>query len=211
MNKQTADRLIQKLSKQLGLAEAYAADAAVDEGYTIEEHTRFVVMLFDYYFKDTPLPLGFTRKDWRIFLALHDVLGKPAAIEAGDKRLQHEYLYKNLPAALRELGYGKEQVRTVQALLANDCIGEYVQNQVDTEGTAAYINQLAATAQTSAEEALTALVIYWIVDAGSYTSEVGPMGSLDFLFAFDRDNRSVQIKPPASDKIRALYEYLLPA
>ena len=69
MNKQTADRLIQKLSKQLGLAEAYAADAAVDEGYTIEEHTRFVVMLFDYYFKDTPLPLGFTRKDWRIFLA----------------------------------------------------------------------------------------------------------------------------------------------
>lgn len=202
----TAKSIIQTLSNQLDLSEQFASDAAVNEGYTIKQHTLFVVSLFDHYFAHTSLPLDLTIKDWRIFLSLHDVLGKPEAIIEGNKSLQHEYLFKNLPKSLGRLGYNSRQVKIAQSLLANDSIGEYVQRKSDLLTTIDYVNQLAAAADAGHVEALTAQVIYWICDAGSYTSQIGPQGSLDYLFDFDNQAQTVQVLPPASQMISTLWK-----
>jgi len=72
----------------------FQADAGIEEGYTIQQHTRIVYDLYESH-KKTFLPSIKVPKDVDLdkllpaIIALHDI-GKPEAIAKGVKHLQHQ-------------------------------------------------------------------------------------------------------------------------
>ncbi len=203
-NNYSPHNLIHALSEALDISKDYDTDSMVRENLSVRQHTLMVLGQFDNYFSHTKLPLGIGVDKWRILFALHDVLGKPEAIKRGDKTLQHEILREHLPAALKKLGFRAKDIKIAQAVLGNEAIGAYVQNEIDDKKVVEYVDKIVTVAKCSPQEALMSMVMYWMVDAGAYTSDAGTDGNLDFLFEFDRLNRQMKILPPASDKIAGL-------
>lgn len=196
--------LITALEKAFDLRQDYDSDAGVDEGYSIRKHTLMVLLQFDSYFSHRTLPLNMSVTFWRVLLALHDVLAKPEAIRKGNLHHQHKVLYKKLPVVLKQLGHGKYEAKLAQELLANNCIGAYVQGQMDIPKVMNQAKHLARIAHSSVDEALDAMILYWMVDAGSYTKDAGGKQSLDYLFRFDHQAREMKVNDPTHAKLQLL-------
>jgi hypothetical protein len=198
------ERAIKTVEVILNLQQAYDSDAGVEEDYSIRQHTLMVLLQFDRYFSHRSLPLNMTLSYWRLLLLLHDVLGKPEALRHGNKNLQHKFLQRNLPTAMRQLGYNEIDIKLGIELIGNDCIGSYIQDRTTPNDVIAQANPLSVTAHTSVNEAVDAMILYWMVDAGSYTEDAGGKRSLDYLFLFDRQHRTMELKDTVRKKILLL-------
>lgn len=180
----------------------YAADSGVWEGYTIEQHTLMAMHQYDTYFAQQPVPCGITPNFFKIILALHDI-GKPHAIKAGTKDTHHHISSKMAAETLQELGFSQQEITVASALISSDHIGQYIQHG-DGQHHATEIANLAHEKGLNPTELFDAMILYYKVDAGSYTTDAGGLPSLDYLFVFDQQHKSMDFSPETKSNIDAL-------
>jgi len=180
----------------------YNQDVGVFEGYTLYQHTFMVLNQFEKYYCDTVLPGEFNKDVFRLFLALHDI-GKPKAVKMDDLRLQHQYSSEYITILFEFLQISLDDTRTLISILNFD-LGGYLRGRISIEQTAERIKLLSLNSSKSINEFFELIVLYFKVDAGSYTENAGGMYSLDNLFVFDEVNRQINLEPNVQNKMDLL-------
>jgi len=193
-----SEKLIQLLEKNF--CHYFAQDVGVCQGYTLKQHTQLVLNQFEHYYHDTPLPGLIDKRFFRLLLALHDI-GKPKAIENGDKKLQHLFTPPMVKDILKTLHFSIQEINIGLALLSQDPLGGYLKNKIDLKSAAGQIKKMAQKTELSLEIFYNLLLVYYKCDAGSYTVDAGGLPGLDHLFEFDRKNRKIEFAEPWAEKI----------
>ena len=164
----------------------YSKGVGVSQGYTLEEHTLMVLGQYGKYFSSSPLPAGLDHSHFRLFLAIHDI-GKPKAVEEGNKRMQGEYNPVLFEDHFPRDPFIEERHRSLLwSLLKGDPIGTHLKyggrelDRVLEELEGMYGH----TKYVTRSDYMDILLIYYMSDAGSYTLDAGPKSGLDHLFRF---------------------------
>lgn len=155
------------------IRDLFMRPAGVKEGYSVIGHTKTVYETYNeqiphHDLSDLKLPGGVS--PYRILkaaIALHDI-GKPAAVERGDKDLQHEYTFPIVIKVLAEAGLSPEEVHIIGVLIDNDALGGVVRDKRTVEETHAEIIRLAALAGLPPKDFLRLEEMFFIADANSY-------------------------------------------
>ena len=131
------------------LAERYAQDAGVTEGYTVGEHTRRVSENWE---RDKPRNISEIGQSYGIenfdqlfqdAVALHDI-GKGEAVLAGDKGRQHEFTDPILRDILEREGHSPAGIELVAQLMSRDLVGEYLKGNIASSEA---VDQIRLTAE----------------------------------------------------------------
>ena len=181
----------------------YNQDVGVFEGYTLYEHTFMVLSQFEKYYCDKILPGKFNKDVFRLFLALHDI-GKPIAVYVGDLKLQHQYSSEYITILFEFLQISLDETRALMSILNFD-LGDYLRGRVSIEQTRESLIQLALNASMSLNESFELIVLYFKVDAGSYTENAGGIYSLDNLFVFDEESLQINLASEVQSKIDLVF------
>jgi hypothetical protein len=198
--------LIEKLEVRFPkLKEFYKSGAGVLEGYSLKQHTLLVLSQFEKYYSNKSLPGGVDSGFFRVVLALHDI-GKPDAIQSGGKHLQHEHTLRILVPILEKLGCCENEIRIATSLLSSDLIGSFIRNR--SKDTPRKISEMAVKAKLPDSDFLDLLILFYKVDAGSYTEDAGGLKSLDKLFVFDRVNKSIDFSSSIARRVAALETFI---
>lgn len=181
----------------------YSKSVGVWEGYDLRNHTLMVLMEYLKHFSLRNLPEQIEKEPFLLILALHDV-GKPIAVEKGDRNLQHYYTCKLIEQLNEDLPYNLENLIS---LIDGDPIGRYFCGQ-SLEKTLREIKDMAKRSDLSLEHFFSLLVIYYQVDAGSYTKDAGGLLSLDHLFTNNFSFNLVEKRLDFSKKYDLLFQKL---
>ncbi len=186
------------------LARLLEASAHVWEGYTVEEHTLMVLNVFERYWARF-----FSTEDkefWRLFLLLHDI-GKQISVEKyGDKNRQHETTWPVMRDVFRAAKYDESQLCGAEALLDQDILGEYFKDKIELAEAVKSVRKVQQKCQWTAEEALYKIKVFFCCDAGGYTVFAGGSYSLDYLFAVDIEQATMELADDLG-KLREHAEY----
>ena len=186
----------------------FNADSGVREKYSIKRHTLMVMGQFEKYFGKSELPAGMGRSFLRTFLALHDI-GKADAIrKTGDKHNQHRYTVEIMGSLLSQLDFSEQEVSIALALVSEDIIGGYIKGHYSGKGATEELAKMADDARLPFYDFLRLLLIFYQVDAGSYTEDAGGKKSLDHLFVFDRKKGQMDFSLNTAAKINQLKIYV---
>ena len=189
------------------LSKEFDADSGVREKYSIKTHTLMVMGQFEKYFSKNELPAGVHKRLFRTFLALHDI-GKPDAIKkTGDKHNQHIFTVKIMGSVLNQLNFNDQEVRIALALVSEDVIGSYIRGHYSGKEATEKLAKMTDDAGLSFCDFLKLLLIFYQVDAGSYTEDAGGSKSLDHLFVFDRGKGWMDFSVNVSAQIDQLKIY----
>lgn len=112
------ERLVEALKTDPKLAHLFESDAGLLEGYTIEEHTLFVLHQFERYFSREALP-DMKVETFRLLLALHDI-GKPLADPAHNQR---ERTLEILDSLASSLPISSREVAALKLIIGHDLFG----------------------------------------------------------------------------------------
>ena len=164
------------------------------EGYNLEEHTLMVLRQFEKYFSSKSLPGGFSKAQFRYFLAIHDI-GKPDWVSKKKIGTQADYNLKAFRAHFpKDPFIGYEQRRLLESFLSDDPIGSYLKlkrwkGHPDPEDRQTCVSRLLQMHELSGSwlsrsEFLDSFLVYYMSDAGSYTVDAGGLKSLDEHFDF---------------------------
>ena len=180
--------------------DTYERSVGVGEGYTLERHTLMVLGQYMKYFNGRSLPGGLTHPQFRLFLAMHD-LGKPEAHRRGNKNDQARF---NLPLFQSLFPFqpfiGPAQRDMLESFLTDDPVGGYLRNKRGNHVTEQSMVFFRDTCVSRLEqmysprfgvtrsEYLEAFLVYYMVDAGSYTLDAGGSRSLDHHFHFGEES-----------------------
>lgn len=168
--------IIDVLSRDPKIAEWYRAPAGVWEGYTVREHTQMVFGVFDEQF-----PIYASQDSFRMIpdlrllpvlrfaIALHDI-GKPCAILAGNKNLQHEFTVPILERAFDHFGFSKSETKLAKALVGNDVLGDWTRGIIDAPTARSKLGSLADEAGLPVIHFAALQFLFYTVDAASYPS-----------------------------------------
>lgn len=182
--------------------EEYKHDAGVGEGYSIEEHTLMVAFQYEKYFTDKVMPAGINKKFMRFLIALHDI-GKSQAIDLGDKDLQHIYTSPIIKNTFEKIGFSTQDALLAKYLISEDPIGRYLKGGPLIESKN-YIIEKSQELNMLPLELLDLFSIIYRCDAGSYTKDAGGKASLDHLFKFNKEDKTLNF----SDEIQARFDRL---
>lgn len=189
----------------------FAADICVSQKYTLKEHTLMVMGQFEKYFSNKKLPAGIETNFFRVILVLHDI-GAPEAIREGvkhgqpcreAKQQQHKYTMGIFGPVLSDLGFSTPDINIALALISKDLIGKYIRYG-GGEKTTEIIKKGAEEARLPSDVFLDLLLIFYMVDAGSYTVDAGGPKALDRLFIFDKKKKEMKFSSGTADKIEQL-------
>jgi hypothetical protein len=184
----------------------FSKDAGVWEKYTIEEHTLMVLRQFDRYFAGGVFPDGITDEFFRTMFVLHD-LGKPMAVKQGNIKLQHDETVKVVDPILKKLGFSKFEINLIEIIVGNDPIGPYL--RYDKIDDAIFkIKKMIKESGLSPKDFFAVLLIYYMCDSGSYTSDAGGKPSLEYVFDFDHENKKLEFSPEYQEKMSELIELM---
>lgn len=186
--------LIDALKKTPEFQKLFEANSGVSEGYTIEQHTEMVMKQFEKYFAGKDLPGGMDADFMRLLLAVHDI-GKPRAIEKGDKGAQHEETGPIVRELFAKLGMSPKKIDLAVSLLSGDPIGKMLQGEISRDQAMEQVAAMAQQAHLPPSEFLDALLVLYKSDTSAYTSDAGAKPSLDPLFNFDPANRKLGFSP----------------
>ena len=165
------------LEKHPALHKLYDKPVGVWEGYSLRSHTVMVMNQYLNYFISHNLP-HFIKKDvFLLLLALHDV-GKPKAVEKGNKDLQHHYSRQIIDEIKKNLSFNIEEFIS---LIDGDPIGRYFCGESLAE-TKKQILEMTKKSPLSISDFFHNLCIYYQVDAGSYTKIAGGVASEEKIF-----------------------------
>lgn len=198
----------------------YLADKGVWEKYTLKQHTIMVLNQFEKYFSNISLPGKIDRGFFRLILALHDI-GVPMAIETGDRAQKFRYTSEILEAYLKRLNYKSQDIDLATSLVSIDPVGEYIKVKTDRKSDdkhkywvskASYdtVVGMAAKCQMQVNTYFELLLIYYMVDAGSYTADAGGKTGLDWLFVFEPSKRTMSFSPNVQEVINQFKRFLNP-
>ena len=198
----TPKALISLFEKDLG--KEFNADSGVREKYSIKRHTLMVMGQFEKYFSKSELPAGVSKRLFRTFLTLHDIGKFDAIRKTGDKHNQHRYTVEIMGPVLSQLGFSEQEVRIALALVSEDIIGGYIRGQYSGKRATGELAKMADDAGLSFHDFLKLLLVFYQVDAGSYTEDAGGLKSLDHLFVFDRVKGQMDFSVNVAAKIDQL-------
>lgn len=210
---------IELLSQNPTLKYFFESSAQVSEKYTIAEHTQMVLSQYERYFKDKTLPtLGDTQLEksfFRTFLAFHDV-GKQLSMEAinatyGQGHYGKQFMEKCMPW----FDFNPSQVELAKALVGQDWLGPLMTNSAKPDvvfSMAVEIGDtivgLAKSLDTSLADLLNLFRMYYMVDAGAYTTDAGAKGILDPIFNFDHQAMEMKFEPQYQRAFSVLERYI---
>ncbi len=189
------------LSKKLN------ADSGVREKYSIKRHTLMVMGQFEKYYSKSDLPASISKNFFRVFLALHDIGKFDAIKKTGDRRNQHCYTVGIMSSVLSQLDFSEQETRIALALVSEDVIGGYIRCRYGGKGATEEVARMADDARLQFYDFLRLLLIFYQVDAGSYTEDAGGLKSLDHLFVFDRKRGKMGFSLNTAAKIDQLKIY----
>lgn len=192
--------LIEALKKDPFLAAQYAKDSGVREKYSLERHTLMMMGQFERYHASR-VPAG-SLPFFRLMLALHDI-GKPRAVEAGEKDRQHEFTRVIMRDYLHALGWKRRNVDLAVAIVDGDPIGRYVQGG-SRRAAKAELEEMAGRVGLHAAQLYPWVMRLYLSDAPAYTADAGGLASLDRLFRFDREKGEVLFTPRLERRIERL-------
>ena len=174
--------MISALKQHPELIYWYSSSIQDPGGQNLEQHTLRVMENFQNYFGGTQTYLENTQ-NYLILLALHDI-GKPAAVVAKNKYLQHEKTLAILKKIEHILPVDQEQFKKIVALIDEDLIGHYMNPAfgVLLEDTAQKVIQLSADLGLAVSDFWPILVTYYQCDAAGYKF------LRDNLFVFNGDD-----------------------
>lgn len=212
------DKLIDFLIKEY--PDLYGSSIGVWEGYTLKEHTLMVLRQFEKYFSHRPLPGNIDKGVFRLTLALHDI-GVPMAIQTGDKTMEFRYSMEVVEDFLTKYNFPVRDIDLATALVSVDPIGPYIKVSADdkTENNHKYwiskesydiVMGMAAKCQMDVNTYFELLLIFYMVDAGSYTVDAGGKPGLDRLFIFEPKIRLMRFSPAVQNAIDRFKRFLNP-
>lgn len=182
--------------------------------YSLRKHTLSVLDVFETYFSSV-FELG-QRNCMRMLLALHDI-GKPMAIQRGDKTLQHRFTIRIINR-LPDRWVGSSQRNWLCTLLADDYLGDFLKGNYTEEQC--LLRLRAAHAQSGADKAVffNHLSVYYQCDVAGYTRLGDLTCALDCLFqwnealsapVFDNTVRLFRFSPPIQSKFELIRKEFL--
>lgn len=151
----------------------FNSDAGVNGELTIREHSLRVLKIFDTNLERGELKATRVSDGVRVAsvmraaLALHDI-GKPLAILAGDKALQHQFTIPILQREMRRVGFNQKEIALAKALVEGEVIGQLLQKMISIEQAEFVLKQYAARVEMSPDDFFSLKAAFYIADAGSY-------------------------------------------
>ncbi len=179
--------------------------AGVGEGYSLRQHAKMFLGQFDKYGKHLP-----DAEKWRIVGALHDA-GKPEAAVRGGTQLQHEYTVPVFRETLRAIGFDHAEVQLWTALISEDPIGGMLQDKLSPQQAALAVATMAVRAGVPVAEFFEKLLMFFKLDASSYTADAGGVSSLDDLFDRARLGTALELAPDPQRRVDELRDLALEA
>lgn len=160
-------------SRHPQVAKLLQEDAGVWEGYTIGEHTGMVLDAWKEVASDQEVDRlsqqsGIDlRRLMPAVLSLHDI-GKPLAIEAGDRELQHEFTLPILRSVLGKEGFGEQEIKLAEALVGHDVFGDVLRGRASVGEGRRVLAKRAAQAGMDPQVFMQLAGLYYKADAISY-------------------------------------------
>lgn len=154
--------------------------------YTIEGHTVLVIKQFEKYFSNVDCVIK--KSLFRILLSLHDI-GKGKAFHDGDIGMQHTLSVEFINELAVSLDLSANQLQLITTVVSTDIIGLYFQAKIGKVQAVLKINELAASVNMLPSQYLRLMLIYYQVDAGSYTQDAGGMPFLERVFEYQEGKK----------------------
>jgi hypothetical protein len=191
-------KIMARLSNDRKFAKLIKTDSGVPQRYTIEEHNQRVYNLFEDQLRHFGLDKLKTAENIdlanliKFTIAVHDI-GKPLAVKAGDRALQHVFTVPLIDEVMPKLGFSKAETHLAKLIVDNDVLGELDQGLLTPEQAFQHLNDLAAQTSMSPRDFFTLQTFFYTIDAGSYP---------DLLWrVFTRSNGKLV---PKGEKFKAL-------
>lgn len=162
--------LLSILKQHPVLAYLYAQKVGGPDGLTLEQHTIAVLENYLNYFS-CKQKLFSTEHEYLICLALHDI-GKPVAIELGNKDLQHQETLKVIDSIMPILPYSEDSLEVAKKIIDGDPLGHYLNpyksNNLTT--TIQLLKEMAQSLNLELTEFFPYITIFYQCDAAGYQS-----------------------------------------
>ena len=201
----TPEALVGLFERDFG--KEYSKDKGIREKYSLKRHTLMVLRQFEKYLGSRELPAGMKASFFRVILALHDI-GVPDAIKkTGDKRNQHRYTTDIMRSVLSQLDFSDQEINVALALVSEDVIGSYIRGRYSGKGATEELAKMADDAGLTFYDFLKLILIFYQVDAGSYTEDAGGLKSLDHLFVFNPGKGQMDFSVNVAAKVHQLKIY----
>ena len=199
------EALVAMFEKDLG--KKFNADSGVREKYSIKRHTLMVMGQFEKYFSGRELPAGMSKNFFRTFLALHDIGKSDAIKKTGDRKNQHRYTVGIMSSVLKQLGFREHETKIALVLVSEDVIGGYIRGHHSGKNATEDLTKMAGDAGLPFYDFLKLLLVFYQVDAGSYTADAGGLKSLDHLFVFDKGKGQMDFSVDVAARVDQLKIY----
>lgn len=163
----SGERIINALKQHPELSYWFDQPIPGKDELTLETHTLAVITNFRKFFNKQCFFEN--DKDYLLCLALHDI-GKPSAILAGDKNLQHSHTLTILKQIKDLLPIDEKSFLKLSTLIDGDPIGKYLDKRYDIPFSEAYetIRKMAGKVGMKDEEFWKILTVYYQCDAAGY-------------------------------------------
>jgi len=164
--------IIDLLSQVPELQALYASGVGVWEGYSLREHTLMVYAIYNEFLAVFPeglkVPVGVNlKKMMPVMVALHDI-GKPVAVEEGDKRRQHEFTIPLMDPLMKDLGMTPEEVALAKVITKHDRLGAVVTGRLAPEKALEELRGYAKEADMPLRDYFKLQAFFYMCDAASY-------------------------------------------
>ena len=175
----------------------YPSFSTDEERITIGEHALRVLRLFDKYrvFNGAAFPVTLIDRDkFRIVLALHDI-GMSLVANRGEMKLKYEAAGQSIHWLIQQkefqekYEFNAQEEKIAEALVSNEPLWGYLNRRFDEVTCAEQIMEMADRAGIEIDDAgfvhfFQLVMIYFLCDAGSYSTLAGGDRRYDFL-SFD--------------------------
>lgn len=181
----------------------YQSGTWVWENYNLKKHTLMVLKQFERYFGNKDIWWYIDKNIFRLILWLHDI-GKPLAISHWNKKLQHKYNPIMISKIFEYLQIDENHRKIAIVLSKNDTYGKYIKKQLSLEKAKLEFTNNINESWLNKKDYFSIQLIYYMVDAWSYTLDAWGKYSLDRLFVFNHKDNTLKLKSHIFFKLKKL-------